>query len=102
MYLLKTDMPETGTDLTFAQKNKTKQLFNNCVCAGGWRGAHFSSEQVKHISSTLFPSIISILSLTKSRFNARSLLLSSRMITEVIYHASAELCGFHLRVFLKS
>lgn len=35
MYLLETDMPETGTDLTFAQKNKTKQLFNNCVCAGG-------------------------------------------------------------------
>lgn len=31
-------MPETGTDLTFAQKNKTKQLFNNCVCAGGWGG----------------------------------------------------------------
>lgn len=50
MYLLETDMPETGTDLTFAQKNKTKQLFNNCVCAGGWGGggggAHFSSEQV--------------------------------------------------------
>lgn len=45
MYLLETDMPETGTDLTFAQKNKTKQLFNNCVCAGGG-GAHFSSEQV--------------------------------------------------------
>lgn len=38
MYLLETDMPETGTDLTFAQKNKTKQLFNNCVCAGGWGG----------------------------------------------------------------
>lgn len=47
MYLLETDMPETGTDLTFAQKNKTKQLFNNCVCAGGWGGGpHFSSEQV--------------------------------------------------------
>lgn len=31
-------MPEIGTDLTSAQKNKTKQLFNNCVCAGWWGG----------------------------------------------------------------